>query len=443
MRQRMQWVASIAQLLLVLDVSVVNVALPSIQTDLDLTDLAVSWLALVYTLGFAGVLLVGARLGDVLGPVRALRWGITGFTLASLAAGLASDPLLLITARAAQGVTAAIASPATFALLTLTFPEGRTRVRAIAWWTAASLAGGGIGNVLSGVMTQWLTWRAVFLIAVPIGALVLLGTSRLRLPESGGRTRIDVIGALLVTAAFTLATYVLSTIDSPSRSWWVVLLVTAGVISTAIIHQVHATEPLIPRTLWRNPTIVIGNAATFIAGMTFQVAIWYFLTFLLQHRLGLTPAVTGLAFVPLTMTMLIVNTWITPRLITRHTLPSIAVAGALIASTGLIFQAVIPIDQPYLVVLAPALVIGLGAGLFNTPLATLVTSGIGPAEAGAASGMMNTAKQFGGAIGLAIIATSVPTPTNRAAFAIMAALTLATAILITTVPSQQRKYEQT
>lgn len=442
MRHRVQWVASVAQLLIVLDVSVVNVALPSIQADLDLTDLAVSWLALVYTLGFAGVLLVGARLGDVLGPIRALRWGIAGFTLASLAAGLTADPLLLIAARAAQGLSAAIASPATFALLTVTFPEGRERVRAIAWWTAASLAGGGIGNVLSGVLTQWLTWRAVFLIAIPIGALVLLGTRRLRPPEPGGRTRIGVIGAVLVTAGFTLATYVLSTIGDLNRDWWGALVAAVVVIGAAIAHQIRAAEPLLPLSLWRNPTIVIGNTATFIAGMSFQVAIWYFLTFLLQHGLGLAPAMTGLAFLPLTVTMLTVNTWITPRLIARHTLRSIAVTGVLIASTGLILQAVIPTEQPYLVVLAPALIIGLGAGLFNTPLATLVTSGIGPAEAGAASGMMNTAKQFGGAVGLAIITTSITAPTDRTAFTVMAALTLVTAILIAAVPSQRPKHEQ-
>ena len=427
--RRVLWVACAAQLLVVLDTSVVNVALPSIRSDLDMTPPTVSWLALAYTLGFAGLLPVGARLGDLFGAAKALRMGMLGFTVASLIAGIAQDPGLLVVARVGQGVFAAMVAPATLTLITSTYPQGPARVRAIAAWTAAGLAGGGLGNVVSGVLTQWVHWRAVFLIAVPIGLAVVAagGRSPQRLPK---RFRLNVVGAVLVTATFTAATYALTTLPNGNRFWWLGAVAALVLGAVSVLHQVHSDEPLIPRRLWGHRQVVLGNTATFLAGMSFQVAIWFFLTFLLQHRLGFTPALTGLAFLPLTVTMFAVNTWAASRVTERFGARPVTVVGAVIAAVGLFFQAVVPLEPPLAAVVIPALFIGAGAGLFNAPLTAIVTSGIGRDDAGAASGMMNTAKQFGGVIGLAVLTTATG---DRTAFAVMAGLTIAAGLVVTVV----------
>ncbi|KAA9393097.1 MFS transporter [Kocuria coralli] len=266
---------------------------------------------------------------------------------------------------------------------------------------------------------------------------MLIGARGLRRPPQTDRARIGAFGALLVTAAFTLTTYVLSSIGSRGQTWWLLALVALIVAAAAILHQSTAAEPLIPRSLWRNRTIVVGNVATFVAGMVFQVSIWYFLTYLLQHRLGLAPALTGLAFLPLTLTMLVINTWVTPHLIERYSPRKIATIGALVSAVGLTAPAVLSTAYPLLVIFVPALIIGIGAGLFHTPLAGLVTTGVTPAAAGAASGMMNTAKQFGGAIGLALLAAGTAGPSDRSAFVLMAGLMLIAAVLVMVTPSPQ------
>ncbi|EED6202459.1 MFS transporter, partial [Salmonella enterica subsp. enterica serovar Kentucky] len=314
------WAACLAQLLVVLDTSIVNVALPTIQRRLDLSASEVSWVALAYALGFAGVLLVGARLGDRLGPARALMWGMVAFAVASLVGGIADSGVLLILARAAQGVCAAVVSPATLTLLTTTYPEGARRVRALAIWTAVSLTGGGIGNILGGMLTQWVSWRGVFLIAVPVAAMVVIGVRPLCGAEPARqKVRVPLTGALLVTAAFALVTYVLSSAAEhfDDAGWVAVAACSAALAGTAIWQQWRSDDPLIPRALWRIRAIVTGNAAILVTGMCFQVSVWFFLTFLMQQHLGYDAFTTGLAFLPLTVVMLVINTWVTPRLLRR------------------------------------------------------------------------------------------------------------------------------
>lgn len=434
------WASCSAQLMVVLDVSVVNVALPSIQADLGLGGVAASWVAMAYTLGFAGVLLVGARLADVVGTARLLAWGVGAFTLASLAGGLATDGWVLIAARAAQGIAAAAVSPATFTLLTTTHAEGPLRTRAIAVWTAVSLAGGGVGNIASGMLTDWISWRATLLINLPVGAGVVAAAVVLhrRVAGTGGVGRIDVIGAVLATAAFACATYALSTADEFTTGRPIVTATGAAALFVLLfLQQRRAPHKLVPGRLARDRLIILGNVATALTGACFQVGLWFFLTYRMQTQLGYSPIEAGMAFLPLTGSMLAVNLWITPRLMTRYAPHSLIVAGAAITVPGLLWLAAVDHGTFASAILLPSVVSGAGGGLMNTPLATLVTTGVRPDHAGAASGLMNTAKQFGGAVGLAVASTAVAVAgTDRAAFVLMAIVLLAVVAVAAGTPGR-------
>ncbi|WP_068266725.1 MFS transporter [Janibacter limosus] len=426
------WTACLAQLMVVLDVSVVNVALPSVQADLGLAQRSASWVAMAYSLGFAGVLLVGARLADVFGTVRVLAWGVGAFTLASTVGGLATEGWLLIAARGAQGLSAAVVSPATFTLLTTTHAEGPNRTRAIATWTAVSLAGGGLGNVASGVLTDLLSWRATLLINLPIGVCVVTAATALRNRDQGHRSsrRIDLAGAGLATAAFTSGIYALSSLSEPTAGALpVVIGVVSGVLFAVLaLQQRHTPNKLVPDSLSRDRLIVLGNAATGLTAACFQVGLWYFLTYRMQDQLGYSPIQAGLAFLPLTATMLSVNLIITPRLMDRHSPQVLIAAGAVLTVPALLWLAVRDHGPFALTILVPSVAIGLGGALINTPLATLVTTGVRAEDAGAASGLMNTSKQFGGAIGLAAASTvAALAGTDHVAFAFMALAVLAAA----------------
>lgn len=436
------WASCLAQLIVVLDVSVVNVALPSIRTDLGLGRVSASWVAMAYSLGFAGVLLVGARLADVVGTARLLAWGVGAFTLASVIGGVATEGWVLITARAAQGLAAAVVSPATFTLLTTTHAEGPSRTRAIAVWTAVSLAGGGVGNIASGVLTDLVSWRATLLINLPIGVGVVIAALALHRRTLDQRRfgRIDLAGAALATGAFACATYALSTVGEQATGG---LPVTTGLAAVVlfvllVVQQRRTPHKLVPSRLARDRLIVLGNIATALTGACFQVALWYFLTFRIQTQLGYSPIQAGLAFVPLTASMLVVNLWITPRLMKRHAPRSLIVTGVVIAVSGLLWLTVLDHGPFVRTILLPSVVIGIGGALMNTPLATLVTTGVRPEHAGAASGLMNTAKQFGGAIGLAAATTAAAIAgTDRAAFVLMAIALVAVIAVAAGMPARR------
>ncbi|TCP51839.1 MFS transporter [Tamaricihabitans halophyticus] len=433
------WTSCVAQLVVVLDISVVNVALPSIQADLDLGRVSTSWVAMAYSLGFAGVLLVGARLADVVGTARLLAWSIGAFTLASAVGGLAPEGWVLIAARAAQGISAAAVSPATFTLLTTTHAEGPHRTRAIAVWTAVSLAGGGIGNIASGLLTDLISWRATLLINLPIGVGVVIAALALhrRAVDERRRVRIDLVGAIFATGAFGCATYALSTIGEQATGQLSAVTGLAAVALFALlaVQQRRSPHKLVPGLLARSRPVVLGNIAIALTGACFQVGLWYFLTYRMQTQLGYSPIQAGLAFLPLTASMLAVNLVVTPRLMKRYACSSLIALGVVIAVPGLLLLTVLGHGSFALAILVPSVVLGIGGGLLNTPLATLVTTGVRAEHAGAASGLMNTAKQFGGAIGLAAATTVAGAAgTDRAAFALMAVALLAVIAVTTGVP---------
>lgn len=422
--------------MLVLDVSVVNVALPEIEEDLGMSAGSVQWVASAYVLAFASALLIGGRLADVFGLRRILLVGLLVFVAASVAGGLASTGSVVIAARAIQGIGAAIASPATFTVLTRHYPEGLLGTRAVAVWTAVSLVGAGVGNIVSGLLTEFVSWRAVLLINLPIGLLVAAAalsaiTDRHRYAGSG----IDVVGAVLATTGLFAVTYSVSRIGNAS-TWSMVIAAVLGAAALVgfSIQQRNSKFPIVPLSLVTNRTVFIGNALMLVTGACFQVPVWLFLTYLMQRDLGYSPLQAGLAFIPLTLVTMTVGVALAPMVMRRFP-PGIVIAvGALIAAAGLCWQAWAPHTDYFAALLGPAIVVGVGSGLLNTPLGTIVTSGVHESDAGAASGLMNTSKQFGGALGLAALAPLTDGfNTYSAAFltmaAMMAAVALATGLL--------------
>ncbi|MGW3370018.1 MFS transporter, partial [Streptosporangium canum] len=386
--------------MVVLDVSVVNVALPSIQHALGFDARHLAWVGNAYALSFGALLLLGARLADLYGHRRVFTAGLALFTAASLAGGLADAPGALIAARAGQGVGAAVLAPATLTILTSAFAEGPRRTRAIAVWTAVSLAGGTAGNLIGGALTEYLSWRAILLINVPIG-LACLAAARVLAPGGGGRSgggrRLDVLGAVLASAGLGALAYGLS--GAPA-------VALAGAVLLALFALVEvrvARVPLIPLSLLRPRAIWLGNTVMLLAGACLN-PMWYFLTLSLQNVLGYGPLQTGLAFLPHTVLTMLVGLRVVPWLMRRADDRVLIVAGALIGAAGFWWQSRIAPGQDYLTAIGgPAVLISLGGGLLSTPLTVTVTSGAAPADAGAASGLANTAKQVGGALGLAVL----------------------------------------
>ncbi|MGO1948794.1 MAG: MFS transporter [Mycobacteriaceae bacterium] len=421
-------VACIAQLIVILDASVVNVALPEIRRDLGLGDTASAWVVTGYAVGFAGVLLVAARSVDIVGVGRILVAGTAVFTLASVAAGIATGPEMLLGARVVQGLAAAVVSPATFTMITLAFPEGRARTRAITVWTAVSVAGGGAGTVLGGLLTGAWSWRLVFLINIPVGLVVLGGLALLvRVVPlwrgSSAAARIDVLSAVCSAVMIGGVVYLLT--DIPSLTPGGVSTGIASVLAAVVLlrRQAISNDPLIPVDLLRRRPVALGNVATFLSACCLQSAIWYVLTFRIQDDLAYSPTETGLLFLPLTLSMTATNLLLVPPLVEGIGNRLTVLAGTSVAVGGLVWLAMAPEA-----VVWPTLLVGAGGGLVGAPLAYIVTEDVPPGQQGAASGMMNTSKQFGGAVGVAGSAlTSAPGAflLMAAAMATAAALTLA------------------
>ncbi|MEO3828604.1 MFS transporter [Actinomadura sp. B10D3] len=424
--------ACAAQFMVVLDVSVVNVALPSIQARLDVAPAGLPWIVNAYALPFAGLLLLGGRLADLWGLRRTLAIGLALFTLASLACGLAGSPAALIAARACQGAGAAVLAPATLTVLTTAFDED-VRPRALAAWTAVGLAGGTAGNLAGGLLTDALSWRWIFLVNVPVGILALL-PARLLPGRTGGRRRLDVPGAALATGGVTALTYGIT------RDWnALALLAGAAALAAFAVLQTRSAAPLIPPRLFRVRAVAAGNATMLLAGACLN-PMWFFLALSMQNVLHLNAFQTGLGFLPHTLLTIAVALHVTPRLMRRASDRTLITAGALIAAAGFLWQSRLSPGGAYLPdVLGPAVLVSAGGGLLNTPLTNTVTSGAPARDAGAASGLMNTTKQAGAALGLAALAVlTAHEETYDRAFLIMAALLLAAAATARVLPGPAR-----
>ncbi|RZT86484.1 EmrB/QacA subfamily drug resistance transporter [Pseudonocardia sediminis] len=449
-------VACAAEFMVVLDSSVVNVALPAIRDGLGFSPAGLQWVVTVYALVFAGFLLLGGRLADLYGRRRVFLAGLVVFVVASAAGGLATTPAVLVAARAVQALGAAVLAPASLTILTTTFPEGPRRVRAIAIWTALASAAGAAGSLLGGVLTEYLTWRATLLVNVPIGALALVVAVRALSPErhdttparDDPRVRLDAVGAVAVTTGLLALTFAVS----QARGWTSPVTLGALVVAVLALALFVAQEgwwsrsPLLPLRLFGLRAIAVGNLAMLLAGGALM-PMWFFLSLHMQQTLGLSAVLTGLGFLPHTVVTVLVGARVAPWLMRRIPARSLLGIGSLVAAAGFGWQSLVAPGDTYLSgLLGPAVLMSAGVGLLNTPLSTLVTSGVTDRDAGAASGLMNTTKQVGGALGLAALLTvSLPAAGGPAgpatavagfagAFRLMALLMVVVAVLAAALP---------
>ncbi|MEE4492013.1 MFS transporter [Streptomyces sp. BE230] len=400
--------ACTGQFLVVLDVSVVNVALPSMRTDLGLSAAGLQWVLNAYSIAFAGFMLLGGRAADLYGRKRMFLVGLGLFTAASLAGGLAQEGWQLLAARAAQGLGAAVLAPATLTLLTAAVPEGPARTRAIGTWMAVGAGGGAAGGLVGGVLTDTLSWRWVLLINVPIGVLVLAGAA-LWLAEgrAGGRSRIDLLGALLVTAGLASVAYgIVQTEESGWTALATLLPLLGGVALLALFVLVEArtAKPLMPLRVLGVRAVAAANVAMLVIGSA-TFSMWYFMTVYAQNVLDYSALEAGLALMP-TSVAIVVGSKCAPRLMVRTGAKNLALIGTAMAAAGFGWQSTMTADGAYLTaVCLPGVLMMAGTGLAATPLATLATSGAAPGEAGLVSGLVNTSRTMGGALGLAVLST--------------------------------------
>ena len=420
-RQSPDWLvltlACVAQFMVLLDVSIVNVALPSIKHSLGFSQADLQWVLNAYTLTFAGFLLLGGRMADLFGRRRIFLVGLSGFTLASLLGGFAQDQVMLITARAAQGVGGAILSPATLTILTTTFREPKGRARAMGVWSAVAGAGGATGALLGGILTQELSWRWILFINIPIG-IATFAAARAFLPESraeGQRQPLDVLGAVLVTSGLTALVFgVVRTTSVGWGSWQALAAVaTALVLLTwfALHEGLVANSPLVRLSLFKRRSIWTANLVMFLLTAAL-FAMWFFVSLYLQLVHGYSPLRTGFAFVPQTLAIM-VGAQVSSRLVLRLGPRPLLVVGAGLSAVGLLLFSGLSVHTSYWSgFFVPSVLVTLGLGVSFTPLAYAATAGVPRSEAGLASGLVNTSRQIGGAIGLAVLATVATTRTH-------------------------------
>ncbi len=417
-----RWLALVllagAQFLVVLDATVVNVALPHIQEDLHFSQSNLQWVINAYTLTFGGFLLLGGRAADLFGRRRVFMTGIALFAVASLVAGLSQSEGMLIAARAVQGLGGAIVSPAALSIVMNTFAEGTERNKALGVWGAVAGAGGAVGSLLGGVLTDAVGWEWVFFINVPIAAAILAGAPAL-LAESkaeGEREGFDVAGALTVTAGLALLIFTL--VNTTDHGWDSArtLLGFAGSIALLVLFVVRETtarHPLVRLGILRSPTRAGANV-TAMLGVAALMGMFFFLSLYMQQVLGASAMRTGFQYLPLALTIF-VTAGAASGLVTKLGVRPVLTVGFILSAIGLLWFAQVSADGSYLAnVLFPSLIVAVGIGLFFVSGTLAATAGVAPHEAGLASGLLNTSQQVGGAVGLAILSTLAATRTTDA-----------------------------
>lgn len=405
------------QLMVVLDATVVNIALPGIQHSLHFSATSLSWVVNAYALTFGGLMLLGGRAGDILGRRRVFMFGIGLFTAASLLGGFATSAAWLLIARAVQGIGGAIASPTALALITSNFAEGRERTKAMGIYAAVSAGGGSLGLVLGGMLTDWASWRWVLFINVPIGLALIALTPRF-LEETEKRPgHFDVSGALASTAG--IAAIVYGFIRASEDGWSNSLTIgafAAGVALLAVFFAIEtrATQPIVPLRLFAD-----RNRATAYAARLFLVAgvfgMFFFLPQYLQDVLKFSPLTAGLALLPMTGA-LFVTAQVVARVLPRTGPKPLMIGGAALATGGLAWLAQISATSGYAgAILGPTVLIAIGMAPLFVTLTLAALAGVAPKEAGAAAGMVNVMQQVGGALGLSVLVTVFGTASRHAA----------------------------
>jgi EmrB/QacA subfamily drug resistance transporter len=398
-----------AQFVVILDASIVNVALPSIGADLQFSQENLSWVVNAYVLVFGGFLLLGGRMADLLGRRRLFMAGLILFALASLAGGLAQNEAQLIIARAVQGLGGALLSPAALSLVTVLFEEGSERNKAMGVWGAVAGSGGAVGVLLGGMLTEWAGWEWVLFVNVPVGIAAALLAPRL-LPESRneGHRHFDFAGAFSITAGLSLLVYTL--VDAESAGWGSTQTIGLGALSLALIASFYVIErrskaPLMPFPgIFRIRTITgINVSAVLIAAALFSM--FFFISLYMQQVLGFSALEAGLAYLPLAVGI-IITAGATAGLVTRFGFKPVLVTGLIVTAIGLVWFSQVDADGSYVAdILFPSLIAAIGLGLAFVSMTVAAVSGVEAHEAGLASGLINTSQQIGGALGLAILAT--------------------------------------
>ncbi len=401
--------ACLAQFMVVLDVSIVNVALPSMQRDLHFSLSSAEWVVNAYVLTFAGFLLLGGRLADLAGRRRVYLIGMVIFVVASIGAGFSASGTQIVAVRALQGIGGAILSPATLTIIVTTF-HGPRLPKALGAWSAVAGAGGAVGGLLGGVLTGWVSWRWVFFINVPLGVVAMVLALRYlrELRNRDAAVKLDVTGAVLVTGSLAAAIY--GVVRSADTGWgahstleWLL----GGVVGLCLFlfwESRVASHPLVPFRIFHSRSLSLANSMMFLVGGAF-FAMWYFLTFYYQYILRYDAVRTGFAFLPMALSI-ILGAQVSSRLIARIGARPLLLLGAVLATLGFLWLSLITPTSSYLGdIVVPSMICALAMGLLFTPLAQAATAGVDRAEAGLASGVLNTSRQVGGSIALAALGT--------------------------------------
>jgi EmrB/QacA subfamily drug resistance transporter len=410
--ERRKWLAlgllSVVQFMVVLDIAIVNVALPSIKVDLGFSEENLQWVISAYALVFGGFLLLGGRAADLLGRKRIFIVGLVLFTVASFLAGEAWSEASLIGARAFQGLGAAIISPAALSILSVTFREGRERNLALGIWGAVGGFGAAAGVLLGGILTDALSWQWIFRVNVPIG-LVGLAFAPFLLTESRDAhvKRFDIPGAVLVTGGLSALVYAIT--QAGSQGWTsprtIGFFVAAAVMLVGFVGwEARHPEPLMRLGIFRTRTVAGANVAGFIMG-TALFSMFLMLTLYMQEVLGYSAMKTGVAYLAVAGTAIVWSA-VAAQLVTRIGVKPVLTAGMAFLTGGLVLFTQVPVDGSYVTDLLPGfLLLGVGIGFAFVPISIAALAGVQPAEAGLASGLINTSQQIGGALGIAALST--------------------------------------
>ncbi|MFF7181078.1 DHA2 family efflux MFS transporter permease subunit [Streptomyces sp. NPDC008121] len=405
------------QLMVVLDITIVNIALPHIQSSLEFSTTSLSWVVNAYTLTFGGLLLLGGRVGDILGRRRVFIFGVLLFGLASLLGGLAQNSWQLLAARALQGVGGAIASPTSLALISTTFTEGPERNRAFGVFAAVSAGGGAIGLLAGGVLVEWLDWRWVFFVNVPIAVLIAVAAPRFIKESERHSGHFDLTGAL--TATLGMVALVYGFIRAAQEGWRDPL--TLGSFGLAVVLLVvfilverRSRQPITPLHMFADRNRA-GTYAIMLCLAAAMFGMFFFLTLFVQNVLGFTPLQAGLAFLPVSA-VIAVGAGLASQLLPRYGPKPFMVVGSLLAAAGLSWLTLTDVHSTYLgSILGPMLIFSLGMGMLFVSLTLMALSNVRPAESGAASGLLNATQQVGGSLGLSILVTVFGTASRNEA----------------------------
>jgi EmrB/QacA subfamily drug resistance transporter len=408
-------VLAVAQFMVVLDASIVNVALPSIRNDLHFSDSSLQWVVNAYTLTFGGFLLLGGRAADLFGRRRIFIAGLVLFSVASLAGGFATSSGWLIVARGVQGLGAAIVSPAALSIVTTTFTEGAERNKALGIWGALAGAGGAVGVLLGGMLTQWAGWEWVLFVNVPIGVVAAVLAPRwVRESRGEEKTQLDVPGAVLVTGGLIVLVYAL--VDANDAGWGSTQ--TIGLLALSIVlllvfvaWELRTRFPIMPLQIFRNRNVASADGVALLVGASL-FSMFFFISLYLQQVLGYDALKAGLCYLPLAFSI-IVSAGVASQLVTKVGSKPIMVGGLVLTAIGLLLFTRVDANGSFgSDVLLPSIIVALGLGFTFVPMTITAVAGVTPNEAGLASGLINTAQQVGGALGLAILSSIATSRTS-------------------------------